>query len=61
MSGALKDCRECVSSFPRYGSLMCEAMTVPVPVEHMRRECSECGPEAMLFEPKSDKRYSEYE
>ena len=61
MSDALKDCRECKSSMMSYSRLLCTAMTMSKPVEFMRHELSECGPEAMLFEPKGVKRYAEYE
>ncbi len=61
MSDALKDCRECRNSMMSYSRLLCVAMTISRPVEYMRDDRSECGSEAMLFEPKGEKRYAEYE
>ncbi len=57
----VNDCRECASSVLSYSRLLCTAMMVSKPVEYMRHENSECGPSAMLFEPKTDKRYAEYD
>ncbi len=57
----LKDCRKCKHSIKSYHSLLCKVMNLPKPVEYMRDDRSECGLKAMLFEPKDDKRYSEYE
>lgn len=56
----MKDCRECFYGQGMiYNKRMCNVMNFPKPVEYMRNEQSDCGPEGMLFEPKEQKRYAE--
>lgn len=55
------DCRQCKYSVMSYSSLLCKAENLPKPVEYMRDPRSSCGLEAILFEPKQERKYSEFE
>ncbi len=54
-------CHECTHHRIAYSSVMCAAQTNVVRAESMRDVKSACGPEAHLFEPVEDRRYSQYE
>lgn len=56
----MKDCRECQhGQLMSYHQRLCTVMTMAKPIEYMRDLRSDCGPEAMLFEPRDLKRYAE--
>jgi hypothetical protein len=43
-------CEQCIHSKPSYGRLLCTVMNTARPVEYMRHQKSECGPDALLFD-----------
>ena len=55
-----RDCRDCHYAVRRYMKLQCLAMNLPKPVEFMRHEKSDCGPNAAMFEPLG-KKYEEHD
>lgn len=57
----MKDCRDCQHSQYARGSYLCLAFNQPKPTSWMRDDRNECGTKAILFEPKTDKRYAEYD
>ena len=57
----MKDCAECQHSIKSYGQLLCRVLNLPKTVSFMRNERSECGPEGMLWEPKKEKKYAQYD
>lgn len=57
----MKDCRECEHSVYAKGTYQCLAFGTAKPTSWMRDPRNECGLEAVLFEPKGEKKYAEYE
>ena len=57
----MKDCRDCAHSQYARGSYLCLAYNTPKPTSWMRDDRNECGVNAVLFEPKDEKRYAEYD
>jgi hypothetical protein len=59
----MKDCRECLhGQVMIHTRRMCSVFSTLRPIEFMRHALSECGPDAVLFDPKSGVgKYSEFD
>lgn len=54
------ECKDCHYAVESYRKLQCLAMSLPKPVDYMRHPESDCGPNAIMFEPKG-KKYAEFD